>query len=247
MTGTQIPEDRALGPAPRRSSPDRPRRSLRRGLAAAALLAVLVGAWLLRPEGKEPAESGATPTPTSSVSPTPGATPTGEPVTGANAATVRDFTAIFEELEALRARAYHEYRPELLDEVYSPICNSSCNVEGEKRVINEMKAEGARFSNYEPRILLVQLIPGGSEVLVNGKSARTVGIRVVTEQSDYQILGRDGQVRQQLKGWSPRSEVFEVHFSSEKNKWLMWDLVREGSGERFLDPNHRLPTPTETK
>lgn len=226
-------------PGPRRSTPDRRRPNLRVLISVAVIASAIVGGGILissRPTS-QPNSGHRSPSQRSSSPPPVPA------VTGASAKSVADFEAVYAQLESTRTRAYDEYRPELLDDVYSSECNNTCNVADQKRVIGEMSKRRARFQGFSPERLLVQVVSDRMGIILEGRPVRAVAIRVVDEQEDYTITNGDGRVIEHGRGWSPRSTVHALYFSPTRQQWLIWYSTPEGSGERFLAPE---PSPTMT-
>jgi hypothetical protein len=182
-------------------------------VAAAAL-------WLAR-RGETP------PPPARQQDPSPAATQS--PVdTSETAKSDADFEAIYRELEATRRRAYQDYRPELLDDVYGPDCSERCDVERAKTVVQDMAAAGARFSDHWPRILEVEVITDFQGAILENGPRRLITIRVVDEQEPSHVINRDGSQGASDPGWPPKRRVLDLYFSPSRGRWLIADHRVEG-------------------
>lgn len=171
--------------------------------------------------------------------------PRSSPITGPSASSARDFEAVYKEIEAIRAKAFDNYRPELLEGIYSPDCKGGCNIDREKQVIQEMATAQARYDHFAPSVLLVEVLSESSAIL-EGKVTRTVTLRVVTKQDDYSIVDPSGRVLEPGKGWPPESSLYDIYYSSSKGRWVIVNSAFEGSGDRFLksSPN---PAPSSRR
>jgi hypothetical protein len=180
--------------------------------------------------GDEPTIGGRVRSPGPASSPSPAAT---SPFADPNARSVDEFRVIYEELDATVARAYDEYRPELLDDVFGPDCPETCAVASQKQVIQEMAAAKARFQGFGPQILFVAVVRDSTgDVAVEGRPARTVGIRVIEEQSPYVVVGPDGSVLGRRDGWK-RSVTYSLSFSSDRGHWQIFDVETGGGAGDF--------------
>ena len=207
-------------PGPRQSTPDRRRRRPRLfGVLALVLIAAGGVIWLVRAPAPAPTET------------RPGQSPAPSTTTvdaSERASSVADFEAIYRELEATRVRAYEEYRPELLDEVYGPDCPAACGVEPAKKAIGEMGAAGARFSDRGPRILEVELVGEFEGAILENAPRRMVTIRVVDEQDPFHVILKDGTRSEPHPGWEATSRAYDMYFSPAKRHWLINNRFVEG-------------------
>lgn len=232
--------EQELQPPPKRASDPTPpwTRRLRRWIVPCVVAVfAIVGAWILLKQAGNQDGPGAPPT-TASAKASPTSSPSGPTAsTGPNAKSAADFEAIYTELQSTISRAYDQYRPELLDDVYAQECPATCGVMKEKTAIREMADAGERYRGYGPRILLVKVIEDSTGTILEGAPTRTVSIRLVDEQGPFAIVDRNGAEVARDGGWEPRSSVYRFYFSQSKRHWLIWKLEVEGSADSILGPS----------
>jgi hypothetical protein len=226
MTDIEAPANSV--PGPRRSSPDRRRR--KGPVATAVVLLAAFGAvlWFVSQDNDHAPSS-----PVRTNSPEPPRTVN----TGESARTAADFEVIYKDLDASRVRAYQEYRPELLAEVYGPDCPAACGVDDARKAIQEMAAAGARFSQQETRVLGVQVVGEFNGALLENAPRRMVTIRVIDERAPFHVIRRDGTQGASNPGWLPKRRVFDLYFSPARGHWLISNHIVEGSVADFPSPS----------
>lgn len=222
-------------PPTRLSTPSfRRRPTVRAVILLAAIAVVVTSAWFLaKPERTSRPGEGRTIQPSSSI-------PAPSPNTGATATSPQDFERVYTELEATRARAYQEHKPELLDEVYGPDCTPGCAVENQKKVIREMADAGAHFSDLASRLLEVQVVGAFDGAVLESQPRKLVTIRVIDQQDPFYVINADGSKGYTNPGWKPKRRVVELYFSPTKRHWMISDHVVEGPVEEF--PTSPAPT-----
>jgi hypothetical protein len=218
MTDIETPASSV--PGPRQSSPDRRRRKGPIATAVALVIATGLVLWYVwQNNDQAPLSSPATRSP---------ASPTVGVDTTESARTAADFEVIYKDLDATRARAFAEYKPELLAEVYGPDCSASCGVEQSRTTIQEMAAAGARFSQDQAQLLGVELVGQFDGVILEGAPRRMVTIRVTDEHPPFHVIRRDGTQGPPHPGWEPTSRALDLYFSPTKGHWLINNRLVEG-------------------
>ena len=223
------PDPRQL--PPRHSRPDRRRRSILPvvALVAGCLAVAIIAALSLRPNGS----GDVAPPPASTSSATPSAPAA---VTGPSALSSNDSREIYRQLEWTRSAAFDQYRPELLDSIYSADCGTGCLIDQEKKVIQQLSGERSRYNGFAPEVLLVEVVAENKAVL-EGTETRSVTIRVVSRQAPFVVVDESGKVLENGEGWSPQSAVYDLHYSRAKGRWVIWHQGLEGPGEPYLKPS----------
>jgi hypothetical protein len=137
-----------------------------------------------------------------------------------------DWLAIVTAINEIRTKAYREARPELFDQIYSTAC--PCNADG-KKALTDALSQGQRVgAGFGPRILQADALESA------GATDPVAFVRVIHEQTPYDILDAAGNLLKHSEGWTPEADIWNVAWDAD-GPWRLSSLRGEGKATRLAD------------